>query len=201
MQEKPDQRSYVLKVLERTGWNQTELAKRAGLHPSTLSRFFTAPPGAQALRASSISRIAQVSGIPMSAGDEPSAHEASGMAESEAQPLANGITALADTILAALRTEAGAVDAWRLNSRALELAGYRPGDVLFVKLGAPPLKGDVVCAQVYDWVNNRTETVFRLFEPPYLITATADISRLKPLALDDENVAVKGTVLHALRSR
>lgn len=204
MQEKPDQRNYILKVLDRTGWKQTELAKRAGLDPSTLSRFLTSTPGAQALRASTINRIAQVSGIRFEASEAALATETpglAGMAEPEAQPLTDDTTSLAGTILATLRAKSGPVDAWCLHSRALELAGYRAGDILFVKLGAPPLKGDVVCTQVYDWLANRTETVFRIFEPPFLISATADMTRLKPLALDDENIVVKGTVLHALRSR
>lgn len=201
MQEKPDQRGYVLKVLERTGWNQTELAKRAGLDPSTLSRFLTAAPGTQALRVSTINRIAQVSGIALQGGSPLAAAPAEGMAEPEALPLTTGHATLAVAMLEILRAGSGPVDAWQLQSRSLELAGYRAGDVLFVRLGAPPLKGDVVCAQVYDWLSNRTETVFRLFEPPYLIAATADVSLLRPLTLEDEKVVVKGVVLHTLRSR
>ena len=91
--------------------------------------------------------------------------------------------------------------AWTLKSRALELAGYRPGDILFVQLGTPALKGDVFCAQIYDWHAQRTETVFRIFQPPYLVAATADAELLRPYGADEESVVIKGVVLHTLRSR
>lgn len=200
MAEPTDQRAYILDVLARTGWNQTELAKRAGLDPSTLSRFLSSSRPGLSLRPSTIRRIAQVTGLPYDAAPT-NMSPADGMAEAEAQPLADDVPPLISAILDSLRTGADSVDAWTLRSRALELAGYRPGDILFVKLGGSPLKGDVVCAQIYDWSAGRTETVFRIFEPPFLISATADPGLFSPYALDDDRVAVKGTVLHSLRSR
>jgi transcriptional regulator with XRE-family HTH domain len=201
MQEKPDQRSYILNVLARTGWNQSELAKRAGLDPSTLSRFLSSPQGSQSLRPATLRRIAQVTGLAF--GEEPvsTAPASGGFSEGEAQLVADDAPELVNTVLEALRSGGRPVDAWQLQSRALELAGYRPGDTLFVELGAQALKGDVVCAQIYDWTANRTQTLFRMFEPPYLVSATQDIALLRPFSLQDEHVLVKGVVLHALRSK
>jgi len=196
----PDQRTYLLDVLARTGWNQTELAKRAGLDPSTLSRFLSSARPGLSLRLSTIRRIAQVTGLPFDGVPE-AAHDAAGLAEAEAQPLTEDAPPLTAAILDSLRANGSAIDAWTLRSRALELAGYRPGDILFVKLGASPLKGDVVCTQIYDWAAGRTETVFRIFEPPFLISATADTALFAPYPLDDDRVAIKGTVLHSLRSK
>ncbi|MBL8790541.1 MAG: helix-turn-helix domain-containing protein [Rhizobiales bacterium] len=200
MSETPDQRTYVLEVLARTGLKQTELAKRAGLDPSTLSRFLSSHSGPR-LRLSTIRRIEKLTGLPFSAGTSPPDGEAHGFSESEALLLADNVPDVVAVVLNHLRATHGSVDAWTLKSRALELGAYRAGDILFVKLAASPLKGDVVCAQIYDWSAGRTETVFRIFDPPYLISATADPKLFAPYALDDERVGVKGVVLHCLRNR
>jgi len=200
MAERPDQHSYIRDVLRRTGLNQTELAKRAGLDPSTLSRFLSSPTS-PTLRATTIRRIEQASGVVFGAGGAATDDSTPGLSESEALPLAAGASDLVTLMLTHLRSANGSVDAWTLRSRALELGGFRPGDILFVKLGAPALKGDVVCAQVYDWTAARTETVFRIFDPPYLISATADPRLFAPFRLDDERIAVKGVVLHSLRNK
>ncbi len=60
---------------------------------------------------------------------------------------------------------------------------------------------DVVCAQVYDWARGKAETVFRLYEPPYLLSSTTDPKLLRPLVVDDDVVMIKGVVVASLRSR
>jgi transcriptional regulator with XRE-family HTH domain len=200
MAEPPDQRSYIRDVLTRTGLNQTELAKRAGLDPSTLSRFLSSQAG-PTLRPNTIRRIEQVTGLSFGAEEARPPAQALGLAEPEAQPLAPDAPDLVTLMLTHLRDGNSSVDAWTLKSRALELAGFRGDDILFVKLGATPLKGDTVCAQIYDWAAGRTETVFRIFDPPYLISATADPRLFAPYRLDDDRVAIKGVVLHSLRNK
>lgn len=201
MQEKPDHHSFVQQVLRRTGWSQTDLAKRAGLDPSTLSRFLSSTRAGQSLRASTLRRIEAVTGLSFAADPLEQSTAASGFSEAEATLLPQQPDSLTTLILQQVGGESANVDAWHLNSRALELAGHRPGDILFVKLGETPLKGDVVCAQIYDWTKNRAETVFRLFSPPYLVSATTETTLLAPYAMSDDNVVIKGVVLHSLRNR
>jgi SOS-response transcriptional repressor LexA len=95
----------------------------------------------------------------------------------------------------------GNLDPWTLKSRALESAGYLPGDILLVALGETPVAGDIVCAQIYDWNAGKAQTVFRLFQPPYLIAATTEASLLRPHVVDDEKVVIKGVVMNSLRGR
>ena len=80
-----DQFKFIETVLEKTGWSQTDLANRAGLDPSTLSRFLTKGRNGHALRASTIRRIANAAGIAFG-----SMVPSQGMSESEADPYSFG---------------------------------------------------------------------------------------------------------------
>ena len=193
-----DQLAYLRRVLERTGWTQTQLAQRAALDPSTLSRFLGGGRAGHALRASTLAKIAAVSGVPVTG--ESSAAPA-GFAETEASPLDLSGRADLQTIVDGLTTPGRSVDPWTLASRALENAGYRPGDIMLVALDEAPLSGDVVCAQIYDWSKGGAQTLFRLFQPPYLVAATSDTTLMRPYATGDASVAVKGVVVASIRGR
>jgi transcriptional regulator with XRE-family HTH domain len=198
MSQTEDQHAFIELVLSKTGWSQTDLAHRAGLDPSTLSRFLTKGREGHAMRPSTIHRISNAAGIPF--GDEGLPH-IEGMAESEADPYVYETANHQAAAIRALCANRENVDAWTLNSRAIEGAGYRPGDILLVGLGETPLAGDVVCAQVYDWAKGRAETIFRIYQPPALVAATSEANLLKPYLISDTSVAIKGIVLHVLRSR
>ncbi len=199
MSQEDDQRAYLASVMERTGWNQTELAQRAGLDPSTLSRFLNGGREGHALRPGTIRKIQAASGLTASGEIIPPA--AQGFAESEASPLEVTAQSPLNAIIAALGQGRVNIDPWTLQSRALEGAGYRPGDIFLVALDETPAAGDVVCAQIYDWTKGRAETLFRIFQPPYLIAATGDPQLMRPHLVDDGAVTIKGVVLHSLRGR
>ncbi len=198
MNDVSDHRAYLLRVMTATGLTQTQLAHRAGLDPSTLSRFLSEERQGHTLRASTIRKIETTTGIPVS---KDSAPPQPGFAESEAAPLRPGDAGPLQRIIAILSAEGANIDPWTLNSPALEGAGYRRGDVLLVALGEKPAPGDIVCAQIYDWAKSRAETVFRMYQPPYLIAATSDPAYLRPHLVDDGKVVIKGVVVHSIRSR
>lgn len=193
-----DQYDFITTVLAKTGWSQTDLATRAGLDPSTLSRFLTKTRDGHALRASSLQRIATASGVSFG---ETVPSETSSLEEPEAEPYIYSEQDNRTLAIQALKANRENVDAWTLSSRALEGLGYRAGDILLVGLGENPIPGDVVCAQIYDWVKGRAETIFRLYQPPALLAATQDTTLLRPYVLADNSVVIKGVVLYTLRSR
>lgn len=195
--EAEQQRSYILGVMSRTGWSQTVLAQRAGLDPSTLSRFLSPERPGHALRDSTLRKIAQASRVPWSDEEPP----VTGFAESEATPLAASHSDMLAALITGLAADGNNIDPWRLKSAVLENAGYRRGDILLVKLGETPLPGDIVCAQIFDWAKSRAETVFRIYHPPYLVAASSDPTALKPLLLDDAAISLRGVVIHTIRSR
>jgi transcriptional regulator with XRE-family HTH domain len=198
MSQTEDQHAFIDLVLAKTGWSQTDLAHRAGLDPSTLSRFLNKGRDGHALRPSSIQRVSNAAGIPY--GDL-MPRQPEGLNESEADPYVYETPNSQAAAIRALCVNRENVDAWTLNSRAIEGAGYKPGDILLVGLGETPLAGDVVCAQVYDWAKGRAETIFRIYQPPALVASTSDASLLRPYLISDTSVAIKGIVLHVLRSR
>ncbi len=195
-----DQRHYIQTVMQRTGWTQSELALRAGLDPSTLSRFLTGDREGHALRASTMKKIEAVSGIGFGIA-APATPVAEGFAAPEAEPIRLEASSPLDAVVAALTRGRNNVDPWTLRSRALEGAGYRPGDILLVALDETPLAGDVVCAQLYDWASNRAETVFRIFQPPYLVAASPDPGLMRPHVVDDGAVQIRGVVINTIRNR
>lgn len=206
MTEAARQRAYINRVLERTGWTQSDLAARAGLDPSTLSRFLSASRPGHALRPRSLGKIEAVSGIHLNSEDGAPdvtgvAAPSAGFAESEAAPLVAAPNSDMAVIIQSLSRNRMNVDPWVLRSRALEGTGYRPGDVLIVALGETALSGDVVCAQIYDWTTGQAETLFRIFQPPYLVAASGDSQFIRPLVVDGNRVIIKGVVIHTIRGR
>jgi SOS-response transcriptional repressor LexA len=75
-----------------------------------------------------------------------------------------------------------------------------PGDILIVDLAAIPQAGDVVSAHVngFGLIN---QTIFRIYEPPSLVSATFDPTLRKPLPVDQDLVRLTGVVVGSFRER
>ena len=179
--------AWLRAVLLHLGWTGTELARRMGKPPSTINRFLNDPDATHNLSVRTLKEVEAKTGFPPL--KYPEAMRARGFTESDAAPF----RALADA--------RPGVDPWLLKSQALDAIGFLPGDVLIVSLNEKPRAGDVVCAQVYDWGKGRAETIFRVYEPPYLMAATTAKELLRPHVVDDERVVIKGVMLQSLRPR
>lgn len=190
-------------MLAHARMKPTELARRIGKAPSTLNRFLNDPGAEHNLSRDTVNLISQELGFaPLEFPSSP--RRSPGFSEPEATSFDAG-TGTGDTLVdEAVRNLVhgrNAVDPWVLRSRAVETAGYLPGDILIVDLNERPRPRDLVCAQVVDWAGGRAETVFRLYEPPYLIAATGDTRLLKPFVVDDDVVIIRGVVVSSLRPR
>lgn len=185
-------------ILLHRNWNMSQLAEAARVHPSTLSKFRNDPDNIQELSTRVVSRIEAASGIPAYRTDAPSAPR--GFADREADPYVTGGPDQLVSAVNAAKAGRNGLDPWILKSRALETAGYLPGDVLMVDLNAEPRPGDIVCAQIFDSVDN-AQTVFRIFEDPYLVAASLDPMLLKPLHVGRDPVVLRGVVTSSHRPR
>lgn len=175
-----------------------ELARRTGVNASTFAKFRNDPDNKAKLEPATIRLIEEAAGIK---AYENSLHaKARGLAEAESARYEAEPLEVVDGAVQALKGTRNGVDPWILRSRCLEVAGYMPGDVLMVDLNARPQPGDVVCAQVYDR-NGKAETVFRIFEDPFLVAVSFDRSLFKPLLIDNDRVVVRGVVIASFRER
>jgi transcriptional regulator with XRE-family HTH domain len=123
---------------------------------------------------------------------------AAGFGEAEADPYEPGDVRDIDRAIAAFK--AGRVmDAWRLRTPALDLAGYWPGDIVLVSSHVPPSPGDAVVAQTEEERREDVRTVWRLYAPPVLIAHSSDHSLIIPIPLD--RAVLMGTVVALFRLR
>lgn len=180
--------------------NLSQIARDAGVSHTTLTRFARNEEG-RTLSALTVTQVERATGI-AAPSEVRGAPDPGGFSE-EAVPFIlgerNDPTAAAVKLLIGERNGA---DPWILKTRALEDAGFYPGDIVILDLNATPGPHDAVCAQVYDWQRGQAETVWRVFDPPFLLDASREISaRHKPLVVDAERVVIKGVITSSLRQR
>lgn len=174
------------------GLKPTPFAKEAGLAPSTLLRALD-PETPTTLERGSISKIINRFAVPGPyVQQKPTSGP--GFSEPDLAPLDDAPQSFLGAALAPnqyLRA---------VRSRALELAGYLPGDIVLFDMGVPARSGDAVDANLYSGIG--AETVFRVYEAPYIVTRTMDASaRAKPLLVDEERVRIMATCIASLRKR
>lgn len=201
-------RDWLRSLPALTGKSLSQVADEAGVARTTLyNKLRHDDPGISTLNASIIERIVKHHRV-AGPGGTPTPQGASvrGFSEDAAPFTTTHANETAVAVLRALIAGRNGIDPWTLKTRALELAGYLPGDTVLVDLNASPRPGDAVCAQVYDWPRMKAETVMRIFERAsavdLLVARSLDPAFAAPLLVDGERVAIKGVVLpHRLRFR
>lgn len=196
-----EQTAWIKALLAHTGLNAHQLATKAGIASSTLHRFMSSPDYDGMLSGRTLAALAEVAGVqPM---EFPGRARGFGEAEAEQfafEPRGDG----ADNFNRAVRELCGGRngrDPWVMRSYALELAGILPGDILIVDLNRSPKPLDLVCAQIYDWSRSRADTVFRVYDPPFLLPRSLRQPNEKPVMVDGANVVIKGVVDNVIRAR
>lgn len=195
-------RTWLRQALAKTGETPTGLARRAGIAQSTLTRFLNSA-GAPMIGLRSVAKIAHVAGM-QPVGFRTATAATGGFCEPDAEPFRGTAGQPFANAVIAIIGGRNAVDPWVLRTHSLEAAGYLPGDVIIVNLNGQPRPGDIVCAQAYRWQEGRAETIFRIYEPPYLIAAARDPQdpqHRKPLLVDNDRIIIKGVVEGMLRPK
>jgi transcriptional regulator with XRE-family HTH domain len=186
-------RAWLREAIRASGLTATEVARRAGLSSTTLTRPVREGAYHSTISTHTIDKVAEVTGYPPPEGfGRPRPRAARGFAEPDAVPY-RAPERIGDA--------AGAGrDWWLIKSRALDLEGYLPDDRVLVDLRERPLPGDIVVAQVIS-ERGEPETVFRKFEPPFLVTRSTLSDGGKPILVDYERVSVMGVVVASWRDR
>lgn len=191
-------RDWLREVMRATKLKPTPLAKGAGLSPSTLTRALD-EDNTVSLERRSIQKIVDTYNVPWPAGygggqAARSADFGSGFAEDE---LVLASDKEADPI-ALSPTQA----IWQVKGRALELAGILDGDFVLADSAVQARPHDIVVAQIVRTARPGADTVLRLYDPPYLLTATMRPDQMaKPALVDNVHVSIWGVVVRSWRVR
>ena len=178
------QLDFVRQALASTMLKPTPLAQKAGVTPSTLSKFLNGET--DTLRQTTIDRIAAFARL--------ETVRPSGMEEAEVVPYVGKPFASAPA-------DAGDTFAMKVNTRLLDLRGIEPGDILYFDRSRKPKSGDIVCAQIYDHRMGSAETVIRLVQGNFLVAHAVASHDVSPLFIDDRSVLVVGTLTRQQRDR
>lgn len=198
---KQEQIEWVRAVMAHLGVaSANALAVMAGVNPANIQRPLS--PGYKGkFGVDTIAKIAAAANLrPMEFPGRPG-----GLSEAETVPFRyDAIGALESNIDRAVREMCkgrNGRDPWVMRSHALEGSGILPGDILIVDMNLQAKPKDIVCAQVYQWAQHKAETVFRVYEPPYLLVNSPRYGTQRPLVVDDRDVMVRGVVDAVLRRR
>lgn len=184
-------RGWIEGIEKRFGIGKPEIAARSKVSRGTIYRFFDdAHPFSASL--TTINKIAKAFDVALP-----------GAADGGAQPSAPYGDIRAMEIEQFPPAALGEHEIpWIVQTRALELAGYLPGDIIVCNSEIEPRAGDVICAHIFNIPRGVAEYKLRILEQPFLTTRTMDADpSMRPMFVDPERVTILYTVTRLLRLR
>ena len=177
--------AWLRKAVRASGLTPTALARKAGIAPSTLLNPLNRADWHGNLNTTTIGKIAAAASVkpPSHAGLEAMA----GFSEREVEPYDASLGLPAGSARLAENQ-----DLWTVNTRALELIGFLPGDLIVVDLKAAPDAGDVVLVQHYG-DEGGAQTHLRVFDRPFVMGRCTNPP--KALLVDGKDVVILGKVI------
>lgn len=189
-------RQWLLSILDERGMSPIQLAKMTGISPTTIYRALD-PDSQFTATMRTLNKIAQKTGkAPPAVADVDS--------EAEAAVFRNDGHSVQRVDLPAQISKAYLNDlrfaALKVCDRSLELEGYMPGDIVVVDEDISPKSGDIVWAEIKPSVPGASQTVLRLFEPPFLLSRAVERRVDQLPVLIDRSVRILGTAVEMVRS-
>ena len=183
---------WLSAVCKKVNMKPTPLANHIGVSPSTLTRPLNDPNYSGTLSTPTIAKLVSLSGIPAPASI--SGIESPGFNDGEIVHFDRG-----NADISMLSATSNAQDIWTVCTDLLDLEGYLPGDHVVIDMNESPRRGDIVMAQIYH--GDSAETVFRKFDPPFLVASTTNRKAPKPVYVDNEHVVIMGVAMSSWRTR
>lgn len=202
------QRAYLRDTFKELGITPSRAAAQLDLSPSTFTRFMKlADSSEKTLSARTMDRVEELRQVNSDNTFPTGAQAAWGTLREEARVfLMSGSEdkALVEAIKGLIGSRSD-IEPWQLNTRALELDGFMPGDIVLVDMAALPQPGDAVYATVRER-SRKPEIVMRQFQHAgpvnVLVPRTMDPSAPPTLVVDRDRVVIRGVLLpHRLRAR
>lgn len=184
-------RLWLAGLMARHAIKPADIQKATGIAQSTIYRMLD-ENGPHIPRLDKVAQIARAYDEPMP-GATPQVSPERGMAEGDAQPFLED--APADIL-----PQTPDQSVWRIGNRALELAGFMPGDLVLLDMARAPKAGDFVIAQIYDFETGTALTRLRRYDGIYLTTASMDPTHAeRPMPVDGERVVLMGPLVKLSR--
>lgn len=185
-------RAWIEQICDAAGVTPTEIARRAGLSHSTLTRFLNSPEPRHQLRERSIAAIEEAFGIRRPAGLASSArHTLTAPAAPVFDPEPPGEKANA---IAQMLNEAGKDALYMVADMALNLAGHLPQDLVLVDTNALPKPGDIVAVRPAGSPWPDTLASLRFYDPPFLTAQTDAPALRRPILIAPGEITLIGPV-------
>jgi hypothetical protein len=186
------QLEWLGKILAETGLTRHGLAVKAGIPPQTLN-MFVAAKATHSLSSGNLEKIYRATGYRYGSDRRVPPRPI----ESELYK----VKSKEDFDFVSSFDGSNGFEARVLGSRALECAGYLPGDVLIIDRNTEAKPGDIVCARIFNWQGSGSELIFRVWEPPFLQSATFDPALRQIFTVDNDLVLIEGVVVFSVRRR
>ena len=203
MNTQSDTKRWIAAIAQHLQLSASELARRAGLATSTITRYLNDKSGTIGISQRSLDAISDYSGfLPH---QMPGATRVHGFSEPEAVPFSyeggEARPAWLDKAVAAVIGDTTHRVAWVMKSSALDMIGIMPRDIMVIDLNRAPTAKDVVCVQITDFATGSAETLFRYYDAPFAVARSAKLGHIKPLLVDNEAIQIRGVVVATFREQ
>lgn len=206
--------AFAAEALRLTGMTQKALAEAAGFDRTVLSRLFSDRYD-NVLSPMNIEKICLLTGqsapgsqavatVPARRAPADPARGAIRRETPDALPFAANDDVDLDAVVAAIIGRRKECDPWMVATDALAAVGLRRGDVVFVDRGVPPVDGDLVFVQLYNWDQTWAGSVLRLLDRGRLVLPWTGPETPEPIEIAGSmsaNVAIMGPVVQSFRPR
>ena len=189
----------------------SKFARRVGVADSTISRLMNPSSEGHQLRESTIARIETAfnarrpSAIPVLSrpglGERIQPEADFSVPETMLDKIRHDIQPLLTTREDGGETGMAVREALLVSDRALDLAGYLPGDVVLVDMDAQPATQDIVAVRWLTGQRPSDQITLRIFDTPFLTAHSTDESLRRPVLIDPARVQLIGVVRLAIRDR
>jgi len=202
---------FAAEALRLTGLTQKALAEAAGFDRTVLSRLFSEAHD-NVLSPIVIEKICTLTGqtapgaavVPAPAPRREIGRPSVRRDLPDALPFAANDDVDLDAIVAAIIGRRRECDAWMVATDTLAGLGLRAGDVVFVDRACPPVDGDVVFVQLYNWDQTWAGTVLRILDRGRLVVPWTGPGSPEPIETTGPmsgNLAIMGPVVQSFRPR
>lgn len=185
-------RDWIAAIVSKKQITRTELARRAGLSHSTISRATSDDDYRINFRADTISKLAEIGGIlPPAAIAQGEAGSAQGFAEPEATPWGGQPD----------KNLGPGQSIWTVHTQAMSPMGLMPGDRFILDQSMTPQTRDIIMVQVYDHQTGSAESLLRVFADGFAVTPLYLVDGSPRIWIDGTHATVMGVVIESWRTR